>query len=79
MILLRLAVRARKNVNPTVSFEDLRLPFQDYHCLDLREKGFVVLGTDEVGRPGVALNRMYRGLTAIEFADVVNLAVGKDD
>lgn len=62
MILVKCEAAARKNINPVVSFEDLHLSFQDYHCMDMREKGWLVLGTDTDGKPGVALGRSLRGL-----------------
>ena len=76
-IMLRLRVEASKRQNPVVSYDDLLLPFQDYHCLDLREKGLVILGTDHYGRPGVALNRIYRDLDPIAFKDVLDGCIGK--
>lgn len=69
MIIIKCSHAARKNINPVVSFEDLHLPFQDFHCMDLREKGWLVLGTDEDGKPGVALDRRYRGFDATQLMD----------
>lgn len=76
-IIIRCAAAARKNINPFVSFEDLHLPFQDFHCMDLREKGWLILGTDVDGKPGVALNRMYRGFDQVQLMDWLREHLGK--
>lgn len=77
-IILRCNAAVRKNINPYVSFEDLHLPFQDFHCMDLREKGWLVLGTDKDGNPGVALDRKYRGFDATQLMDWMREHLGRE-
>lgn len=68
-IIQKCANQARKNANPFVSFENLNVPFQDFHCLDLRDRGYVVLGLDHDGHPGVALDRKYRDFSPAEISE----------
>lgn len=70
-IIHRCASKANKSINTFVSFEDLRLPFQDYHCLDLRERGWLILGVDENGKQGVSLAPCYRGLSGVALAETM--------
>lgn len=71
-IIYKCATKARQSCNGCVSYEDLGLKFQYFHCLDLRERGWVVLGLDENGKPGVSLHPHYRGYTPDEIAELLN-------
>lgn len=71
-IIYKCAAKARTSCNGCVSFEDLGLKFQDFHCLDLREKGWVVLGLDENGKPGVSLASCYKGYAPGEISELLN-------
>jgi hypothetical protein len=76
-IMLRLAAADRKKHGVCVSFEDLRIPFQDYHAMDLREKHLVTLGVDNNGRPGAILHREYRDMTMGDFNEMLDREIGK--
>lgn len=52
---------------PCISFEDLGVSFQNYTCLDLRDKGFVVLNSTCSGKCGVSIKRRYLLLNFQEF------------
>ena len=71
-IMYALASKARRSCNGCVSFGDLGLPFQDFHCLDLRDRGWVALGLDENGKPGVSLSQQFKGYTPAEIAEMLN-------
>ena len=76
-IMLRLAAADRRKAGACVSFEDLGVPFQDYHVMDLREKRLVTLSLDNSGKPGALLRSEYSGMTLSEFNDVLNREIGK--
>lgn len=76
-IMLRLAAADRRKAGTCVSFEDLGVPFQDYHVMDLREKRLVALSLDNSGKPGALLRSEYSGMTLSEFNDVLNREIGK--
>lgn len=76
-ILMRLAKLSKGRTNQCVPFAELGVKFQDYHCLDLRDKGLVHLGVDNDGHCGILLNRAYQGLSMQELAEVMNLVIGK--
>lgn len=75
---MKLHAEARKRVNPHVSFDDLGVPFQDYHCMDLRESGLVSFGMDDEGKCAVALSRTYRGVDMQVLKDVMDSVIGKE-
>ena len=76
-IMLRLAAADRRKAGACVSFEDLGVPFQDYHVMDLREKSLITLSLDNNGKPGALLRSEYSGMTLNEFNDVLNREIGK--
>lgn len=55
----------------------MKIPFQDYHVMDIREKHLVTLGVDYNGRPGVILHREYRNMTMGEFNEMLDREIGK--
>lgn len=52
---------------PSVSFDELGVPFQYPLIMDLREQGILHLTSTTDGSCGVALKRMYAELTMSEF------------
>lgn len=76
-IMLRLAIADRRKNGTCVSFDDLGVPFQDFHIMDLRERHLVTLSVDNNGKPGVLLRTEYRSITAGEFNDVLDREIGK--
>ena len=52
---------------PSVSFDELGIPFQYPLIMDLREQGILHLTSTRDGSCGVALERMYAELTMPEF------------
>lgn len=76
-IMLRLATADRKKQGTCVSFEDLRIPFQDYHIMDLRERHLVTLGVNNGSKPGAMLHREYRDMTMGEFSEMLDREIGK--
>lgn len=52
---------------PCISFDELGVSFQNYTCLDLRDRGFLVLNTTDKGKCGVSLKRRYMFMTFQEF------------
>lgn len=76
-IMLRLAAVDRKRRGTCVSFDDLGLPFQDYHVMDLREKKLVTLGVDNTGKPGAMLHREYRDMAMSDFNEMLDREIGK--
>lgn len=75
--MLRLAAADRKKHGVCVSFSDLKIPFQDYRVMDMREKRLVTLGVDDNGRPGAILRREYRDMTMKDFNEMLDREIGK--
>lgn len=59
--------RDRRIDIPTISFEDLKVPFQDKNIMDMRNLGICVLSTDNEGKPGAMLHKEYADLNITEF------------
>lgn len=72
LLLTKIWSETRKlKYNKCVSFEALGRRFQDDSLMALREKGFVVLSTDQDGQAGVELKPQYRDLTFAELKEII--------
>lgn len=71
---IRLSVLSRKRYSgtmvPCISFEELRVPFQDTRLMDLRARGFLTLSSGSDGQ-GVQLKRIYLDMPASEFYELL--------
>lgn len=56
---------------PTISFEDLEVPFQATIAMDLRNVGLCSLSCDVDGGYGLRLKREYVGLTMKQYIEIL--------
>lgn len=56
---------------PTISFDDLEVPFQAPIAMDLRNIGLCSLSCDEHCKCGLRLKREYVGLTMKQYIEIL--------
>lgn len=56
---------------PTISFDDLEVPFQAPIAMDLRNVGLCSLSCDVDGECGLRLKREYVGLTMKQYIEIL--------
>lgn len=72
MLALRLRGMRIKTGRQVFSFDELGVPFQAPYAMDLREKGIILFGTADDGKPGCYLTRGVAAMNGQEIQQYIN-------